>query len=125
MPSLNQVILRNLLYIYVIIVLLLVILPLNSATTANDIFVLKLRADYLLHIFMFIPWAFFQAVFRLNLLHWLLIGLFFASTAEGLQYFLPYRAFNINDLLANLLGVMAGFAVLILYHFTTKNRNRR
>lgn len=58
-------------------------------------------------------------------LSWLLTGLLFASTTEGLQYFLPYRAFNINDLLANLLGVMLGFAVLILYHFTTKNRNRR
>ncbi len=58
-------------------------------------------------------------------LSWLLLGLLFASASEGLQYFLPYRAFNINDLLANLLGVMAGFAVLILYHFTTKNLHRR
>lgn len=174
MPSFNKVILRNLLYIYVIIVLLLVILPLNSATTANDIFVLNLRADYLFHIIMFLPWMFFHnAAFgnlrsgrsfwplafsfwsdgkikdkrkktkgkrkknlsqSLSLSHslsqsqqlsWLLTGLLFASATEGLQYFLPYRAFNINDLLANLLGVMVGFAVLILYHFTAKNLHRR
>ena len=47
-------------------------------------------------------------------LSWLLTGLLFASTTEGLQYFLPYRAFNINDLLANLLGVMVGFALVLL-----------
>ncbi len=39
-------------------------------------------------------------------LSWLLTGLFFAAGTEGLQYFLPWRAFNVNDLLANGLGVL-------------------
>jgi VanZ family protein len=45
---------------------------------------------------------------------WLLLGLFFAAGTEGLQYFLPWRAFNLNDLLANGLGILVGFALLLL-----------
>jgi VanZ family protein len=39
-------------------------------------------------------------------LGWLIIGVLFAFAMEAVQYFLPYRAFNINDLLANGLGVV-------------------
>ena len=53
-------------------------------------------------------------------LFWLLTGLLFASATEGLQYFLPYRAFNINDLLANLIGIMAGFALVLLISIRIK-----
>jgi len=50
----------------------------------------------------------------LKSLKWLLLGLLFASATEGLQYVLPYRTFNINDLMANLLGILVGFALVLL-----------
>ena len=41
-------------------------------------------------------------------------GLLMAFATEGVQYCLIYRAYNINDLLANFLGVLLGsFALLI------------
>lgn len=157
---------KALFYTYLLSIILLIALPLNSAKELNNTTILQLRGDYFFHILLFLPWMFFhnaafgnlrsgrsfwplafsfwsdgktkgkrqkyisqslslsQSLSQSQQLSWLLTGLLFASATEGLQYFLPYRAFNINDLLANLLGVMAGFAVLILYHFTTKNRNR-
>ena len=48
-------------------------------------------------------------------LFYILLGLLFATANEAVQYLLPYRAFNINDLLANGLGVMLGSVVFIKY----------
>lgn len=47
---------------------------------------------------------------------WLLLGLFFAAGTEGLQHFLPWRAFNVNDLLANGLGILVGFALVLRFN---------
>ncbi|MDP3462568.1 MAG: VanZ family protein [Bacteroidales bacterium] len=77
----------------------------NNPNELNNITILQLRGDYFFHILMFLPWAFFSGVFKMKKIYWVLIGLLFATLAECVQYFLPYRAFNINDLMANLLGV--------------------
>ena len=47
----------------------------------------------------------------------ILLGILLALSAEGVQYFLPYRAFNVNDMISNLIGmgvggVSCGLAVL-------------
>ena len=47
-------------------------------------------------------------------------GLLMAFATEGVQYFLSYRSYNVNDLLFNFLGVILGsFALLII--LTNKN----
>ncbi|MDY0104974.1 MAG: VanZ family protein [Lentimicrobium sp.] len=81
-------------------------LPLNTSDNLNNITILQLRGDYFLHILLFMPWAFFRQACKIKTLPWLLLGLLFAAGTEGLQYFLPWRAFNVNDLLANGLGVL-------------------
>jgi len=96
-------------YLYCIVLILLITLPLNTSSELNNITILQLRGDYFFHILMFLPWMFFKKALRIKPLIWLLIGLLFASATEGLQYLLPYRVYNINDLLVNALGVLFGF----------------
>jgi glycopeptide antibiotics resistance protein len=38
----------------------------------------------------------------------------FASVMEYIQFFTFWRAFNINDLVANILGVVCGYLLLLL-----------
>ncbi len=106
--------------VYVILIILLVILPLNSSSELNNITILQLRGDYFFHILMFLPWAFFSGVINMKKLYWVLIGLLFAAGSEGLQYLLPYRAFNINDLIANMLSISIGFLLSAILKFLTR-----
>ena len=41
-------------------------------------------------------------------------GLLAAFATEGVQYFLTYRTYNINDLFSNFLGVLLGSFVLFM-----------
>ena len=107
---------------YIIVIILLIALPLKTSSELNNITILQLRGDYFFHILLFLPWMFFKKAFNIRLLVWLLLGLFFASATEGLQYLLPYRAYNINDLIANMLGVFIGFLLFMIYtKVTIKN----
>jgi glycopeptide antibiotics resistance protein len=86
----------------------------------NDITILHFRGDYFFHTFMFMPWAFFITNFKTSIWLWLILGLIFASGSELIQYYLRYRAFNINDLLANSIGIVLGY---IGFYFYTKYKN--
>jgi VanZ family protein len=44
------------------------------------------------------------------------LGLLAAFATEGVQYFLTYRSYNINDLLSNFLGVVLGAIILFKYN---------
>jgi len=115
---------KRLFYFYTIILVLLAILPINSISpdsALNNIYIISIRLDYLLHFAVFIPWVFllwkmvgvsFSSNLQATLLY-IILGLLFATANEAVQYLLPYRAFNINDLLANGLGVLLG-SVLFL-----------
>ena len=114
---------KLLFYGYTILLFLIAVLPLNSSGSAiNHTFVVSIRLDYLLHCAIFIPWVYLlQRFTRLNLrivslktLGWMIVGVSFALAMEAIQYILPYRAFNINDLLANGLGVVMGFSILLI-----------
>jgi VanZ family protein len=69
---------------------------------------------------MFIPWVFLlgsiagfgTGVNAGKVILLVAAGIAFAVAHEGIQYLLPYRSFNINDLLANGLGVLIGAPVL-------------
>ena len=104
----------NLFIAYVSVIILLMSLPLNSGEL-NNIFILRFRGDYFLHALLFLPWAFFGLMLQKRKGSWMLSGLLFAVCAEGIQYLLPYRAFNVNDVLANAIGVLAGFGALYVY----------
>lgn len=109
---------------YCILLLLLAVLPLNGKSSPiNHIFIVEIRLDYLLHAVVFLPWmslicfAFIQwerKILSKKAVTWLILGLCAAFFTEGVQYYLPYRSFNINDLLANELGILLGLPLIFL-----------
>ena len=122
---------------YCLIIILLVTLPLNSAKELNDITIFHFRGDYFFHALLFLPWALFQfsetmilgndselkSYSRTDpersrgiyLLLWIIIGLLFAVSSELIQFFLSYRAFNINDMFANTIGVIFGLMIWLVF----------
>jgi VanZ family protein len=117
MRSLSSKSLRITHALFTLAIILLALLPLNSAQfTLNNIYILSFRLDYLAHFAIFIPWmglawlawdVSFRKSFG-NALLWVFIGILFASFSEGIQYFLSYRSFNINDLVGNCLASLEG-----------------
>lgn len=102
-------------WIYFVAIILLIVLPINrpgSKLYLNDIMIVKIRGDYFAHALIFIPWAFFMTSMRQPLCLWLILGLLFSTGTEMLQYLLPYRRFNINDLISNSLGIIIGMMVV-------------
>ena len=108
---------------YTIILVLLAILPINSSGSAiNNTYIISIRLDYLLHFAIFLPWIFllwkvtgvsYKSNFYKTVLY-VLLGLAFAAATEMIQYFLPYRAFNINDMIANGLGILIGSVFFLI-----------
>jgi len=101
--------------IYCLIIILLFTLPLNSANELNNITILRFRGDYFFHALLFLPWALFQLLPKKHWVLWIIIGLLFALTSELIQFFLSYRAFNINDIFANTIGISSGFILRIIF----------
>jgi len=99
-------------------ILLLSILKLNSTGSLNEARVVGFRADYLLHVLIFVP---FMLLFRWGwgFAHksktwfWpaVVFGLLLASVSEIVQWPLTYRTFNPIDLLANWGGIMLGAVI--------------
>jgi VanZ family protein len=100
--------------------MLLAVLPINSPDSRlNNVFVLSIRLDYLAHFAIFIPWMIIVwfstgvrfANFPWKAIGWIAAGIGLGAISELVQYFLPYRSFNINDLVANTMGVALGSVV--------------
>jgi hypothetical protein len=108
-------------FLYIFIIFILHIIPLGEGGT--DRFDLgPIRADYLLHTLVFLPWMFFAGSAESKeqggkrgavsgkrmFLGWMGLGILLAVGVEGLQYWLDYRAFNPMDAAFNILGVVVG-----------------
>lgn len=106
---------RNLFLIYLVLILLLVVLPLNNGESfLSNTYVVKIRLDYLGHVLLFLPFLFLgKQAGWLKPFPVVLFGIGYAWFSEGIQYVLPYRALNINDLIANTLGIILGSIFLI------------
>ncbi len=108
--------------IYFILLAVLMWAPLNGLGIPLDNFVFGIRLDHLLHASVYIPCA----VLLFPLKHRQLssgrpnrkpLAPLFAAIAialltETVQYLLPYRGFDINDLVANFLGVTLGWMLV-------------
>jgi glycopeptide antibiotics resistance protein len=111
--------------IYLMILLLGSLLPLNNGTSLNNTYIVEVRSDYFLHFLMMLPLPVLLGLtFRqLSGTWWrvLLLGLLVVVFCEGIQLLIPYRTFNINDLFANGLGALIGLipAWLIWRGFST------
>ena len=120
---LRQYVVKRLAWAYTAMIVLLVVLPLNGQDqflgNLNDNYILQIRFDYISHALLFVPWVLLVGYgWELRRKNRLWIGLSFllaqsfAAFCEYLQLLLPYRTFNINDLLANALGVTLGYSLL-------------
>lgn len=112
---------------YLIFLVLLSVLPVNNSGAAiNHVYLTQIRLDYILHCLVYIPLALllklsFGQLKRLTFLSRIILLILFAVITEGVQYMLPYRSFNINDLIANCMGVIAGLLPLWLYNMRMKS----
>ena len=112
------------LFAYIAIIFISALVTLNNGTNKalNNIFILELRADYFVHACLFFVLMFLiSKTYKVNLVRhtklaliWILIALLIAFATEGVQLIITYRVFNINDLIANGLGVVLGIAFFAL-----------
>lgn len=56
---------------------------------------------------------------RLNLGLWFIIGVLTVIGLEYIQMLLPYRGFNINDLVAGIIGIVMSYFIML---FTIKSQ---
>lgn len=110
---------------YFALLLLLMWAPVGGLGVPLDNFVLGIRLDHLLHASVYIPCCFFLMDFAAigwsHKIRCWLTAVLMALTTETVQYLLPYRGFDINDLVANFLGVTLGWMII---RFLKRNRNR-
>jgi hypothetical protein len=98
--------------------------PLNDVGLPLNNYIFGLRADHFLHASVYIPCSFFlfDLFPRRKWLTWV-VAWCIGITTECVQYLLPFRGFDINDMVANFFGVTLGW--LILVKLRGKNKNRQ
>lgn len=90
--------------------------PLNGVGIPLDNYVLGLRMDHLLHASVFIPCALFLYDLYRQDRKWaawataVAVGI----VTETVQWLLPYRGYDVNDMIANFLGVTLGWLAILV-----------
>ena len=78
--------------------------------------VLGFRLDHLLHLAVYMPCAFAWAVLLpRHRWFWLVLTLLVGAGLEASQYVLPYRGFDLTDMVANATGALIGWVVLLVW----------
>ena len=103
-------------WVYFVFLLFLMWAPLGIAAIPLNNFVFGIRFDHLLHSSIYIPCVLFMYDFfsRRRLVDSWLVSLLLAIVTETVQYMLPYRGFDINDMVANFFGVTLGAVIVYL-----------
>jgi len=107
--------------IYLLILLAGALIPLGMgpATALNNNYVLQVRADYLLHSIFYIPLPLILLLSplgrRVGGMQVVLFSMVVVVLFETVQMLVPYRAFNINDMFANGVGVILGLGLYALF----------
>lgn len=108
--------------VYFLLLGILMWAPLGGLGMALDNYLLGIRMDHLLHASVFVPATLFlMDATRSRWLVWIM-GIVLALFCEGVQYVLPYRAFDVNDMMANVLGVSLGWLVILLVVRKTRHK---
>jgi VanZ family protein len=115
---------QRLFWVYTITIPILAVLPINGSNSRlNDTYLISIRLDYILHVGIYFLWMILYklaynskiATFRkIESLWFVLLVVLFALLSEFVQSLIPYRSFNINDLVANLIGVFSGLLFLFI-----------
>lgn len=113
-------------WVYFALLLVFMWAPLGFVGLPLNNFVFGIRLDHLIHASVYLPCALFMMDFQFLSRGNVRLGkgvLLMAAavgiTTEMVQYLLPYRGFDINDLVANILGVTVGW--LIIRFKTSRN----
>ncbi len=107
--------LRKLFFIYLLLLIIAAVFP---HTTIKSVRIenlhVEIRLDYLIHVCLYLPCMFLiqKGIIR-RPANSFLIGIVIGISLEGIQLFLSYRTFNINDLLANIIGLFLGSLFLL------------
>lgn len=109
---------------YLILVVLLYLFPFSSSISLNNYSVSVFRADHVLHSLVFIPLPFLILFYSKNsrfvLLKSILYSLLISVFYELIHLVIPYRSFTIIDLFSNVIGVLIGSLILVIYCFFKK-----
>lgn len=115
----SKTIIERLSVAYLVGLVLLMVIPIGNGSGVdakmNNIFIVGYRGDYILHCMVYLPWMFVGRILYRSKLHavlWCVIGLIAVSALEYIQMLLPYRGFNINDLVAGIIGVLFSCVVM-------------
>lgn len=98
--------------------------PLNGLNISLNNYVLGLRMDHLLHasVFILCPYFLLDMTNKRRVLI-LLVAWLIGVCTESVQYFLPWRGFDINDLIANFIGCFLGWLLLVPYYRYQQKNN--
>ena len=113
---------RQFFWMYIILVITVHIVPISDNVAPDDYYYISMRPDQIIHFFMFSPfcfliWAWQQVNFYEDVffcLAVLFIGVIFSFVLEFLHLFIPYRSFELGDLVANVLGALAGSIAFLI-----------
>ncbi len=101
--------------LFIVSLLLLMVIPIGNTTSLiNNTFTIGLRGDYLLHALIYLPWMFVGRLLfgvKHNRYLWFAVGLVTVLALEYIQMLLPYRGFNVNDIIAGLIGVVSSLVM--------------
>lgn len=102
--------------VYFLLLAVLMWAPLNGLGVPLDNYIFGLRADHLLHasVYLLCP-AMLVDLLRHRRWRILLTAIGIGLLTEGVQYLLPYRGFDINDLAANTFGNLLGWLAILPY----------
>lgn len=101
--------------------------PLNGIGIPLDNYILGLRFDHLVHASVFIPCALFLWDMPVTKgKAWLVWACAVAvgMLTESVQWLLPFRGFDINDMVANFLGSSLGWLAIILFRQGARRRRQ-
>ena len=99
--------------------------PLNGVGIPLDNYILGLRADHLIHASVFIPCTLFlmDLFGRKGWPTWL-VAVGIGLLTESIQWLLPYRGFDINDMVANVIGISLGWLAILVVRRAGRRRHR-
>ncbi len=101
--------------------------PLGGAISLSAVDVVEyrgfeVRGSDLVHLLVFLPWGFIGFMYLgrrsqgywTRAFLWIVIGVGLGVAAEGIQYWIAYRSFNLSDMAFNVTGVLLGSSVFVL-----------
>jgi VanZ family protein len=101
---------RSIFFLSLLIIFYLSIVP---ATAIPNIAALDFLSDKLIHtlIFLFLSFVGLKCHFNISKTFLLTMIFSFGLTIEVIHYYHPYRFFEIADLIANLIGILAALVI--------------